>query len=81
MIALDIGIDASSPSGEMLANVLAVFSVFERRLIGQRTREALAVRRAEGVCLGRPRALPPSVRAAIVDARRQGHSYRPSLAS
>ena len=41
-----------------MANVLATFAQFERRLIGQRTREALAIKRTEGVRLGRPPVLP-----------------------
>jgi DNA invertase Pin-like site-specific DNA recombinase len=68
--------DASSPSGEMLANVLAVFAQFERRLIGERTKEALAVRRNQGVRLGRPRVIPPEVRAEIIDARHQGLTFQ-----
>ena len=54
LVALDLGVDTTTPSGEMMANVLAVFAQFERRLIGQRTREALAVKRTQGVRLGRP---------------------------
>ena len=38
-----------------MANVLATFAQFERRLIGQRTKDALAVKKANGVRLGRPR--------------------------
>ena len=53
LVALDLGVDTTTPSGEMLANVLAVFAQFERRLIGQRTRDALAVRRSQGAVLGR----------------------------
>ena len=45
-VALDLGVDTSTPSGEMMASVLAVFAQFERRLIGQRTKEALAVKRS-----------------------------------
>jgi hypothetical protein len=37
-VALDLGVDISTPAGEMMANVLATFAQFERRLIGQRTR-------------------------------------------
>ncbi len=74
LIALDIAVDTSTPSGEMLANVLAVFAQFERRLIGQRTREALAVKRSQGVQLGRSRTLPDAVRARIVAERRSGSS-------
>ena len=55
LIALDLGVDTSTPSGELMANVLATFAQFERRLIGQRTKDALAVKRAQGVQLGRPR--------------------------
>lgn len=40
----------------MMANVLAVFARLERRLIGQGTKDALAVRKAQGVKLHRGRA-------------------------
>jgi DNA invertase Pin-like site-specific DNA recombinase len=54
LVALDLGVDTSTPSGEMMANVLAVFAQFERRIIGQRTKDALAVKKAQGVRLGHP---------------------------
>ena len=60
LIALDLGVDTSTPAGEMMASVLATFAQFERRLIGQRTKDALAVKRAQGVVLGRPREIPGS---------------------
>jgi DNA invertase Pin-like site-specific DNA recombinase len=55
LVALDLGVDTSTPSGEVMASVLTTFAQFERRLIGQRTKDALAVKRAQGVQLGRPR--------------------------
>jgi DNA invertase Pin-like site-specific DNA recombinase len=76
LVALDLGVDTSTPSGEMLANVLASFAQFERRLIGQRTKEALAVRKAAGIKLGRPALVPRNVRQRILRARRGGHSYQ-----
>ncbi len=54
-MCLDLGIDPSTPAGEMTATVVAAMAQMERRLIGQRTKDALAVKRAEGVQLGRPR--------------------------
>ena len=51
IVALDLNIDTSTPSGEVMANVLASVAVFERRLIGQRTRDRLAIKRARGVQL------------------------------
>jgi DNA invertase Pin-like site-specific DNA recombinase len=51
-VALDLGVDTTTRAGEMIANVMVTFAQFERRLIGQRTRDALAVKRAEGVRLG-----------------------------
>jgi DNA invertase Pin-like site-specific DNA recombinase len=61
LVALDLGVDTSTPSGEAMVNVMATFSQFERRLIGQRTKEALAIKRAQGVRLGRPPVLPDVV--------------------
>jgi DNA invertase Pin-like site-specific DNA recombinase len=57
-----------------MANVLATFAQFERRLIGQRTREALAAKRAAGVRLGRPLSLPVEVRDRIAADRDGGLS-------
>lgn len=74
LVALDLGVDTTTPAGEMMANVLAVFAQFERRLIGQRTREALAVKRLQGVRLGRPPMLPQSVVVTIRQARARGHT-------
>lgn len=75
LIALDLGVDTTTPSGEMIANVLATFAQFERRLIGQRTKEALAVKRSQGVQLGRPRSMPDDLRARLHDLRASGMSY------
>lgn len=72
IVALDLGVDTTTPSGEMMANVLAVFAQFERRLIGQRTKDALAQKRAAGVRLGRPRSLSVSTDQLVVSLRRSG---------
>ena len=44
-----------------MADVLATFGQLERRLIGQRTKEALAAKKASGVRLGRPPTIPQTV--------------------
>jgi DNA invertase Pin-like site-specific DNA recombinase len=76
LVALDCAVDTSTPSGEAMANMVAVFSQFERRLISQRTKEALAVKRASGVRLGRPPTLPEGVVRRIQRARARGDSLR-----
>src|SRR5437763_13815401 len=55
-----------------MANVLAVFAQFERRLIGQRTREALAVKKKQGVRLGRPQSISPKLARRIRTMRSRG---------
>jgi DNA invertase Pin-like site-specific DNA recombinase len=72
LVALDLGIDLSTPAGEFLANVMASAAQWERRIIGQRTREALAVRKAQGVRLGRPVGLGADVTDRIRKLREQG---------
>jgi len=56
--------------------VLATFSQFERRLIGQRTKEALAAKKAQGVRLGRPPVLPQRVVRRIERERARGNSLQ-----
>jgi DNA invertase Pin-like site-specific DNA recombinase len=53
---------------------VSVVAQFERRLLGQRTREALAAKRASGVRLGRPLSLPVAVRERIASERKAGRS-------
>ena len=74
LIALDVQVDTSTPTGEAMAHVIGTFSQLERRLIGQRTKEALAVRRAAGVRLGRPPALSNDVTDRIVGMRADGYT-------
>lgn len=76
IIALDLGLDLATPTGEMMASILAVFAQFERRVIGQRTRDGLAEKRAEGVILGRPSGISTEHLDKIVEARREGMSLR-----
>jgi DNA invertase Pin-like site-specific DNA recombinase len=75
LVALDFGLDLSTPQGKLVANVLVSVSEWEREIIGQRTREALAVKRAQGVRLGRPRTVPESVRRRIRVLHEAGRSY------
>ena len=74
LVALDLGIDLSTPAGEFLANVMASAARWERRIIGQRTREGLAAKRAAGVTLGRPRLLPAEVVERIFRESQSGSS-------
>jgi len=77
LVALDLGVDTSTPSGEMMANVLAVFAQFERRLIGQRTKDGLEAKRSAGTLrgpIGRPRLLPDTVVERIRRERASGRS-------
>jgi DNA invertase Pin-like site-specific DNA recombinase len=76
LVALDCSIDSSTPAGEAMAHVMATFAQFERRLIGQRTREALAVKRAAGVRLGRPSAVTAELAARIRADRAEGATLR-----
>jgi DNA invertase Pin-like site-specific DNA recombinase len=65
LVVLDSPVDTSTPAGEALVSVLATFAQFERRLIGQRTRDALAVRKRQGMRLGPPSTLTEADRKMI----------------
>jgi DNA invertase Pin-like site-specific DNA recombinase len=76
LVTCDLAIDTSTPAGEATASMMAVFSQLERRLISQRTREALAVKKAQGIRLGRPSAVPTEIVERIIDSRAAGDSLR-----
>lgn len=54
LVALDLNIDTSTPSGTMVLFVLAAVAQWERETIAQRTRDGLAALRAKGKPIGRP---------------------------
>jgi DNA invertase Pin-like site-specific DNA recombinase len=56
--------------------MLASAAQYERRLISQRTRDALAAKRAAGVRLGRPSAVPREVVERIVTERATGATLK-----
>jgi DNA invertase Pin-like site-specific DNA recombinase len=50
----DLGVDTTTPSGKMVAQIMMVLAEWEREMIGDRTKNALAAARARGQKLGRP---------------------------
>lgn len=72
---LDTGtIDPSSPSGRLQLQMLGMVAEWERGIISARTKEALAVKKAKGVRLGRPSADLPIRTIALY--RMQGLTWR-----
>jgi DNA invertase Pin-like site-specific DNA recombinase len=70
--ATDGSVDTLTPHGRMMAGVMAEFAEYERELIRQRTRDALASRKAQGTRLGRPVKVPGEIRDRIVDEKASG---------
>ena len=77
LCAMDVGVDTTTPQGEFFATVLAGMAQWERKVISQRTRDALAIKKAQGVKLGNPKLgkATPRVRRRIERARARGDSY------
>jgi len=76
LVALDLGVDTSTAAGALVANVMASVAQWERDTIADRTRQALAVKKAQGVKLGRASTLPATVSRRIARDRANGLSYR-----
>ena len=72
----DLDIDTGTAAGKLVLTNFAALAQFERDRIAERTREALAVKRAQGVRLGRPSVLPAGIVARIVAERQAGSSLR-----
>lgn len=56
LVAMDIELDTTLPTGRLMVQMMAIFGEWERGLIAQRTRDALAAAKAQGRPIG-----PPSV--------------------
>jgi DNA invertase Pin-like site-specific DNA recombinase len=53
-VSLTEALDLTTPAGRAMAGLLAVFAAFEREVLGERVRAALAHARQNGKRLGRP---------------------------
>jgi DNA invertase Pin-like site-specific DNA recombinase len=54
-IALDLGVDTSTPEGTLVVGIMASIAQWERSRIQERIKEALAQAKSNGKILGRPR--------------------------
>ncbi|MCU1520397.1 MAG: Resolvase domain protein [Arthrobacter sp.] len=75
LVMLDVAIDLTTPAGEAMANMLATFAQFERRMISQRMKEALAARKRDGKHNGRGTAIPADLLNRICERREAGDSF------
>lgn len=76
LVALDLGVDTSTPAGRMVANVMVSVSEWETDVISVRTADALAEKRQRGEVVGRA-AVPPEIAERIRQLREvDGLSYR-----
>lgn len=69
LTAADGTIDTTTPHGRAMAQMTGVFAELERALIADRTKAALAAKKASGARLGRPILLADDVRARIARDR------------
>jgi DNA invertase Pin-like site-specific DNA recombinase len=78
LVVLDLGLDMSTPNGKFVAQVMSSVAELERNLIAERTRAALAVKKANGARLGSPDHLriPGDVREFILRERSAGSTLQ-----
>ena len=76
VLVLDLQLDTTTPVGRFTAVMLANAAEFERRQIGERTRVALAAKKARGERLGRPRQTPQKLVDRVVRERDAGSTWQ-----
>ena len=72
VVALDTGLDTSTPAGRMVFQMLGVAAEYERAMTSDRTKKALARARDKGIQLGRRSSLPAEVVDRISSERGEG---------
>lgn len=75
LVILDLGVDLTTAAGRMVAMNLVNFAQYERELISERTKAALAAKKRRGERIGRPRVASPHVVRRIVADRNGGRTY------
>jgi DNA invertase Pin-like site-specific DNA recombinase len=58
VVAIDLGVDTSTPTGKLVANVMMSVAEWEREIIGERTSLAMQAAKRQGRHMGRVSTLP-----------------------
>jgi DNA invertase Pin-like site-specific DNA recombinase len=72
-ISLYEGVDTSTANGRLVFGIFASIAEFERDLIRERVRSGVALARAQGKRIGRPRVAVDTAK--VVELREQGRSW------
>lgn len=71
-VSVTEGFDLTTPIGEAMAGLLAIFAQFERSMIIARTKEGLKLAKERGAVFGRPK-IDSEKRGAVVAFAKAGH--------
>lgn len=75
LVALDLGVDTSTAARRLVANVLASVAQWERDIISERTKAAIAAKVARGERVGRRRVISDDARVRAQLLRGEGCTY------
>lgn len=76
VVVLDLGVDTTTPNGELVANIMISMAQWERRIIGERTKNALKAVKARGTHVGRRSGVDPETLRLIKILREDGRSWQ-----
>lgn len=69
LVAIDLGVDTSTPTGKLVANVMMSVAEWEREVIGERTSAAMQAAKRQGRHMGRVSTLPQATGARLLALR------------
>jgi DNA invertase Pin-like site-specific DNA recombinase len=75
IVALNCPLDMTTPTGKAMVRLMSVFGPLERDLISERTKAALAVKKATGTKLGHPSKVTTAARTRLSELRSSGLSW------
>ncbi len=77
VVALDLNVDTTTPTGAAMAQVTMTFAELERKRIGERTRDGMAkIKEQTGKHMGRKAELPLETALYVNELKKQGLSLR-----
>lgn len=73
---IDLGVDTTTPNGELVANIMISMAQWERRIIGERTKSALKAVKARGTHVGRKSGVSDETLRLVSILRGEGKSWQ-----